>query len=301
MKGLLLCLVLVCLLAAPVSAGYAVTGQFTDISKVINQINVKSFSYTADSDEKIVDTVFYVPLNTQVNFTLYYGTGSSVDGSIEYKPYLVVGKSTSILMLGTDTKTVNFIDAQAMGYSALSQVLLSGYARNQTGGSISDVGFAVYDKGYGIYSDMLVYYPVSDLPANLIYRIDFVSDQDVTVVIETGKTDVFAAHVSATLPENLVGKATGSITTLWAYVALIWGVFTSLFFWLKFIFIDNLVLTVCLYISGTMGYCAMTSRNVFEFYRKFFGLQRKFFEFASGAFNVLVQMITAIINALKPI
>lgn len=296
--SLLICL---SILALPVSAGYSVTGQFTDISQVISQTNVNSFTYTADPDEKIVDTVFYVPLNTLVNFTLYYGTGSTVSGSIEYVPYLIVGKSTSTLMLGSDTKTVNFIDAQVSGYSALSQVRISGYARNESGSAITDVGFAVYDKGYGIYSDMLVYYPVSNLPSNLIYRIDIVSTQGITVVVETGKTDVFGSHVSATLPENLVGKVTGQITSLWGYVGLIWGVFYSLFYWLKFIFIDNLVLTTCLYISGTMGYCAMTSRNVFEFYKKFFRLQRSIFEFAAGAFNVLVQMITAVINALKPL
>ena len=296
--SLMICLII---LAAPVSATYSITGSFLDISKLINEPSVTVFSYTADPDEKLVKTEFDVPINTLVNFTLYYGESSSVDGSIEYIPYLIVGKSTSTLMLGGHTETENFIDAQALGYAAVRHIILQGYARNETGATITDVGFAVYDRGYGTYSNMLVYYPVANLPSNLIYGISLSSTQGITIEIQTAKTDKLSAQVSATLPENLGAQTTGILSTLGAYVGMIWGVFASLFYWLKFIFIDNLILTVCLYISGTMAYCAMTSRNIFEFYKKFFRLQRSIFEFASGAFNVLVQMITALINVFKPV
>jgi hypothetical protein len=289
-------------LAMPVSAGYAITGSFLDISQTITEPSTSHFVYTADPDEKFVKVEFDVPINTLVNFTLNYGESSSVGGSIEYVPYLVVGKSTSTLMLGTDTKSENFIDAQAFGYAAFRHIILQGYARNESGTAISDVGFVVYDRGYGTYSNMIVYYPVANLPNNLIYGISVVSTQDITIEIQTSKTEDLFNQVSSTLPENFGTAVTKQISDLSAMVGLIWGVFLSLFYWLKFIFIDNLLLTVCLYFGITMAYSAAQSNgNIFVFYRRFFRLQKTFFEFIANAFNTLVQMITAVINAIKPI
>jgi hypothetical protein len=298
----LLTLYLLIGLIPPVSAGYSITGSFLDISQTINEPSTSHFVYTADPDEKFVKVEFDVPINTLVNFTLNYGESSSVDGSIEYVPYLVVGKSTSTLMLGSDVKTENFIDAQAFGYAAFRHIILQGYARNESGTSISDVGFVVYDRGYGTYSNMIVYYPVTNLPNNLIYGISVSSTQDITIEIQTSKTEDLFKYVSATLPENFDVVFTKQISELSALVSLLWGIFLSLFFWFNFIFVDNLLLTVCLYFGVTMAYSAMQSNgNIFAFYRRFFKLQKTFYEFAINSINGLVQMITAVFNALKPI
>ena len=73
---------------------------------------------------------------------------------------------------------------------------------------------------------------------------------------------------------------------------------TSIFFsaawWLKFLFVDNLMLTVSLYFSGTMAYAMLSTRNIFVFYKVWFRQQKAFFEFmvnmASGVVSIVAQI-----------
>lgn len=84
------------------------------------------------------------------------------------------------------------------------------------------------------------------------------------------------------------------IALLRATIPMAVNVFMSLLWWLKFLFIDNLILVVCLYLTGTMAYAILTVRNIFGFYKTWFKQQKALFEFISNGFNTTLQIITQI-------
>ena len=94
-------------------------------------------------------------------------------------------------------------------------------------------------------------------------------------------------------------SATGSgdnefIVLLKAAGPMLIGVFLSLLWWLKFLFVDNLILVVALYLTGSMAYTILTSRNIFKFYERWFKQQKALFEFIANGFNTTLQIITQV-------
>jgi len=295
MRYAVFCLVMVCLLAAPVSAGYTVTGGNIDLENTISGDNARAFTFTANPDEKIGIIEFDIPIDTTVNFTLYYGSGSVVSGWAIYRVNTPLVNSYTEVAIDTSVYSKVFMDPLISGYSITRVVKFSSYARNDS--ATDESGFAVYAQGYGIWNSEIAYFPVVDLPNNLIYRVDFTSDQPISFTVDTARADVLASHVSTTVAEEqqgVIGLVGSRIASLYDFGMMIKDVVLSLLYWLKLIFVDNLVLTVCLYFMGTMAYCANTSRNIFEFYRKFFGFQRSMFEFIASAFKMLLDMIVSV-------
>jgi len=287
--GLIACL---SILVLPVNAGYVVTGGNIDLENTVTQTNVVAFTFTANPDEKISVIEFDLPINTALNFTVYYGSTSTVDGWAIYRVNTPLINSYSEVNLGGNGYNEVFIDPLITGYSTTKHIQFTSYARNDS--ATDESGFAIYAQGFGLYSEEIAYYPVPNLPGNMIYRVDFTSDQPITVTVDTARAGVLAQYVSSTVGESRDEGVIGVVTGVYDFGMMIVGVVFSLLYWLKFIFIDNLVLTVCLYFAGTMAYCSLTARNVFEFYRKFFGLQRSIFEFVANAFYLLIQMVVAV-------
>lgn len=87
---------------------------------------------------------------------------------------------------------------------------------------------------------------------------------------------------------------TDLIALLKAAIPMLVGVFMALLWWLKFLFVDNLVLVICLYLTGSMAYTILTSRNIFKFYERWFKQQKALFEFVSNGFNTTIQIITQV-------
>jgi hypothetical protein len=79
-----------------------------------------------------------------------------------------------------------------------------------------------------------------------------------------------------------------------AIAVFVYGFVVAIFVWIKFLFIDNLLLVVALWISVTMAYSAITSKgNIFNFYKKFFKYQKALLNFIVDLWNYLVQIISA--------
>ena len=87
---------------------------------------------------------------------------------------------------------------------------------------------------------------------------------------------------------------TDLVALLKALIPMAVMVFMSLLWWLKFLFIDNLILVVALYLTGSMAYSILTSRSIFKFYERWFKQQKALFEFISNGFNTTLQIITQI-------
>jgi hypothetical protein len=84
---------------------------------------------------------------------------------------------------------------------------------------------------------------------------------------------------------------------LYGFLPTAWTIFWGLVYWLKFLFVDNLIMTVILYLTGTMAYAANTSRNIFAFYKTWFRQQIALFNFISNAFSTTISIVAQIVTA----
>ena len=288
-KAILLAVVLVLgAIVSPVSAVYTTTGDFavnTDRQVFTNVYNV---SYNvAGLNHRINLIQFSVDTGQYVNFTLFYGANLIVVGSAENHLTgvgICIGLvpcpiTQSTITLNGVSKSYSYGDAQPFfDYN------MAGYARDE--GNVT--GFLVYSPSYGTFdNDLAVFYPVSNIASNLIYRIDISGPQTFTISIDHGASANVAANVN---------KSWLDVMWEWLNLAISLTLFVkdtaiSLFYWLKFFFWDNLSMTVALYISISMAYSANTAKDIFTFFKKFFNDQKKLFEFILSLWTTLVNLI----------
>jgi len=116
------------------------------------------------------------------------------------------------------------------------------------------------------------------------------STKPITATQDLMVTSSAVKALSATDPSS----DTDLVALLRAAIPMLLGVFMALLWWLKFLFVDNLILVVALYLTGSMAYTILTSRNIFKFYERWFKQQKALFEFISNGFNTTLQIITQV-------
>ncbi len=288
MKKLFFLLILLALLAVPASAAnYTLTNYPLYEKTNTNFLSVQNVSFDArELNQRIALIQFTIPSGYTVNFTLFYGSDSVVSGYAKNQitavfPFLT---TTASVALGGDVHHYTYIDTQP--YYDFN---LAGYAKDSTVDP-QITGFLVYSLNYGaLDNDLAAFYPVGNIGANTIYRIDAFCPSSFDMFITTGSPQDVSEGAS---------KGVLDVAREWIDLAIGMGVFVydfvvSLFYWLKFFFVDNLVLTVALYLTVSMAYAANSARDIFDFYKRFFRFQRTFFEFILGLWNILVAIISA--------
>lgn len=118
------------------------------------------------------------------------------------------------------------------------------------------------------------------------YRIS--STKPITVTQDLMVTTSAVKALSAT------DEGTDLVALLKALIPMAVMVFMGLLWWLKFLFIDNLILVVALYLTGSMAYSILTSRSIFKFYERWFKQQKALFEFIANGFDTTLRIITQI-------
>jgi hypothetical protein len=124
-----------------------------------------------------------------------------------------------------------------------------------------------------------------------ITRYTVISAQTVEIDHELIPYSTAVKNLNAEKPIDIFSQ-------LQTYLPLLWSIFTSLMYWLKFLFIDHLVLTVTLYITGSMAYAINTSKDIFRFYKTWFKQQAQLFDFISRAFATTVSIVTQVLGVL---
>lgn len=283
---------LLMLLVIPLASANQIvtTGYFPDAIAEYEQEGMTSMVYTVNSSRAISNVQFRASKGTTINYTITYGTGGALDGYITYLPGDIdvygYGQGVTTINIGSSTDSRSFIDT-----GLLRKWEIVGYAREESdNGTVVSTGYAVYDVSLGIgnigfQSGFIAYEPVASLQP--IESISFTADQPVWIFIGTADRDQIQSGISKTALD---------IVNEWVAFAVSMGTFVldlviALFYWLKFFFVDNLVMTVALYISITMAYAACTSKNIFHFFRKFLNDQRKLFEFLLGLWTTLINIL----------
>ena len=288
-------LVLLGMIVSPVcAASYTLTG-YDDLLKLglpdmekTEFDNVYNLTFDLSNQDKAIQLIhFKAPMDHTVSFTIYYGAGNSVSGSAS------TAWNISLLPLHTTTSSITF-NGETKGYSYGDlnpefDYFLSGYARDDDSNA---TGLIVYNAGYGGFdNDLAIFMPITNLPVNLIYKVvmscDAPFDADITFA--------GAKNVAATVDKSILDilkewldlglKVAGQIKVF------VLG-FISI---LKFLFVDNILLVVALWISVTMAYSAISTRgNIFKFYAKFFKYQKTLLSFIMEMWEYLARIIATV-------
>jgi hypothetical protein len=287
---LLAVLVLGGVIVSPVcAASYTLTGfqEFNvfDVQKDL-YTGVRNLSFDKSMDDKAITLAhFKAPQDHTVYFTIYYGTNKSVDGSVSNI------WDISIIPPTTTTSTITF-DGVSSSYAYFDtnpewDYYLSGYARDNDNNA---TGMIVYHAGYGSFDDDLaVFKEVSNLGTNLIYGVDLWSDVPFDVDISYGTR----SDVAASVEKGILEIAGSWVSFALSIAGTVLGFVVGVLVLLKFFFVDNLLLVIALWISVTMAYSAISTRNIFQFYTKFFKLQRALIDFMVQIWNYVVQIISS--------
>lgn len=282
------------MMVSPVAAGkYTLTNMPLYEKTNTDYKGVYNMTHDAAQDgQRIALIQFTIPTESQVDFTIWYGNGSSVSGYSENHKIIdawLVSQTVSTINLDGVSKEYTFIDTQPF-----YDFNLAGYAVERDSLDFTNTtapsGFLVYSLNYGgLDNDLAVFYEVNNPAVNTIYRIDASCSKPFDMFVTSGSPQDVAGGVSKS-PLDMAWEWINMAISLGAFV---YGFVTALFSWLKFFFIDNLVMTISLYLAITMAYSAATSKNIFRFFGKFFNDQRKLFEFIFGLWKTLIEIISS--------
>jgi hypothetical protein len=239
-----------------------------------------TYSGTAPSGQAIWALDITAQYGSTGTILLNLENGNTVSGSWVYSGILPPTLTTS---LGGDSSSYAYVTPLPVHLNIWNGDNVT-YARELKMG---------YGQFAGGWNDVLT----TSIAASPVLSYTITSDKAVTVSPEY--TDYSTAVTNLNYkPEDWIGK-------IKEYLPLIWLVFESLLYWLKFLFVDNLVLTVSLYMAGTMAYAANTSKDIFKVFSTWFRQQRALFEFMAQGFAVTfqivvqtVQVVTSVVGAI---
>ena len=230
-------------------------------------------SYTAPADQAIWGIDFDTPYGSTGDITLTLEDGSVVEGSWSYAGALPI---TADLVLEAETSTYNyFIPIPVPLKIGIWNGDNSSYAR-------------VIKLGYGqskAWNNVLT----KSIPNSPTVGYTITSSYPITVTRELMDRDEAQARLSSGDPFD------GSILDLlWEQSSTLMAIFFGAAWWLKFLFVDHIALTVSLYLSGSMAYAMNTSRDIFIFYRVWFRQQRALFEFIVNMASTTISIVAQI-------
>jgi hypothetical protein len=270
-KAILLALLLVLgMIVSPVSAlGYQITAE--PLGGVMNLVPGRPTNLSIDVSAKgdaIQRITMDIPTGTVLNFTLFYGNANTVSGWMVYTNDGFFTQYSEVAIGG---------DAQGYSYWGIEEagrIDIIGYARNYTTETEYTSGIMVYDA-LRVWTDHMAYYPVSGSSLIAIYKFEYTSTRPVVVNYYTNTR----ANVEKAARTTLLGAGSEWIALAQKYAGSTVAFIVGLFWILKFFFIDNLLLVIALWISVSMAYSAITSPNIWGFYKKFFKTQKALLDF----------------------
>lgn len=246
--------------------------------------NVRNLTFDRSADgDAIMQVHFKVPAGSTATYTIYYYGGDISGTASTYFNVSILPPTTttSVITLEGVTKQYNYLDTNPE-----YDYFLSGYAKNI---SNEAPGIIVYNAGYGSFdNDLAIFYEVGSASSSLIYRFEISCPDEFDIDITYAEVSAVAAAADKSWMDigyDWMMLGIGIATALYTFVVV-------LFDWIYFFFVENLVMIVALYLALTMAFAAHSSRNIFQFFSKFFGYQRKLFDFVIGLWRVLVEIVS---------
>jgi hypothetical protein len=247
--------------------------------------NIQNLTFDRSADDQAITLIhFKVPQDQTVSYTLYYGAANTASGTASCAwnlSLLPLQITTSTIVFNGETKEYSYLDTNPE-----FDYYMSGYARSST----NETGIIVYNAGYGSFdNDLAIFKPVPNIAGNLLYRVDLSSPYPFDVDISYGTS----ADVATSVSKSILDIAWDWMNYAISIASFVFGFVVALFYWLKFFFVDNLVMTVSLYLAISMAYTACTCKNVFQFFGKFFQNQKALFDFILSLWRALIEIISS--------
>lgn len=294
-SGLIILITILAAMTVPASAAdYTFTGhpvlydyqEFKDLQNYDFDVS--------DQGKAIFEVDFSTESGSYTNFTIYYGNGETVTGSVQNNLIsLIPPTTTAWITLNGVTSSYTYWDA-----TPTYDFNIAGYAMDDT----NQTGIIVYHAGYGTYDDDLaVFFPVTGAASKPIYRIVLSTPSHFSGNVKYADVQTVTKTIDKGWVESFVDTVTEYGSLIAQYGTLLWGIFLAVIYWLKFLFVDHLMLTVTMYVMGSLWYCIAYSASIMKGLRKWLGMQEKFLRFIIEMFNTAITMISNFINSLKPI
>jgi hypothetical protein len=227
-------------------------------------------------------------IDTTTSITMIYGNDSVVTGSTIYTLVFPLYSNRTVELNG-ESESQYFTDYFQFG----QQEFVVSYASNisDSDGSLISNGFMIHNPAY-IGQNIRAYFPVSGFSTNLIKAVTITSDKNIDVVVLAAPADIVLKYSNSTdIP--VLGVAQDWINFTISIGAQALGFVLILFGVIRFFFIDNLLLTIALYLGVSLAYSAVSSRNIFQFYKKFIRFQRSMLDFMIQLWNYLIQIVSS--------
>ena len=231
-------------------------------------------SYQAPDDKAVWGIDFDAPWGSSGTILLTLEDGSTVSGTYSYTGLF---PASADVVFGGESSSMDYYVTTPVN---LQMAIWNG--DNSTYGREIKMG---YGQFRGVWNNVIKV-PISKSPT-VGYTIT--SSGTITVLPELIDRATATQRLAAGDPYE------GSILDqFFEQFSTLTSIFFSAAWWLKFLFVDNLMLTVSLYFSGSMAYAMLTTRNIFVFYKVWFRQQKAFFEFmvnmASGVVSIVAQI-----------
>ena len=241
------------------------------IAATISPVSAYGYDYTAPSGYCVWAISFDIPDDSTGTITMTQANGQTVTATWDRSGSPVSHIASNI---GSDSETFDLYP------------LVSAYGKIWNGENTSYTRQLKF--GTGLVSGGWSRVIQTEIDPAVITSYHITSTKQISATQDLMTTTSAVKALSKTAPD------TDLIALLRALIPVAVTVFMSLLWWLKFLFVDNLVLVICLYLTGSMAYTILTSRTIFKFYERWFKQQKAMFEFVSNGFNTTIQIITQI-------
>lgn len=241
-----------------------------------------------------------IPSDTTVDYTVWYGNGSTLTGQLIYEPTSTgciappfvpllptLGCQRSYVSIGSGSSEVTYF-----GSAAIGRIDIVGYGREMTDPENPVYGYIVYDTTAGIHvnGDAMAFTPVS---SGVIYKFQLTSTKPLTgVAYYTNTRENVQKAAKTSLVDTLLEFATLLNQTKDSVLEVFW-----FFYYLAEFLWDNLTLIIVLYFSLTGAMAIYKSNNsIFKAIQTWLKYQKALLDFILGLWDTLIGIVTKILK-----
>ena len=237
-----------------------------------------------------------VPTGSTVDYTLWYGNGTTLSGHMIYNAVssTFCGDPTGLagwcqfseVSIGSSVSNHYYVGAQEVG-----RLDIVGYGRNE---DTQERVFIIYDLAalpipFHLPGDAMAFTPV---PYGVIYKFNIVSNKPMTSVNYYTNTRENVEKASNTSLFDVVTEWWNIINQIKdTVIRVFWFFYYGFqFFW------DNIILIMALYLAITGAMAANGSKDIFTAIAKFFRYQQKLLEFLLNFIDRMISFISRFIK-----
>jgi hypothetical protein len=254
---------------------------------IAQPVMAQTVTYEAPVGKGIINIVIISQPDTTGTIEFTLNDGTTVSGSWSYITAYGGLTREATIEIGTESNSKTYITpgTYRVGYNLPGNV---NSLSNTSTSRISVVG------GQWDVPDINAKFATSASP---VIKLTFVSDTDVSYDVRVLDMNTLNKNIQGSLEVDLC-PAGNDIWTCdimeFAYGAFdaVYAFLVTFLYWLKFFFVDNLLMTVTLYISVTMVFAARKAHGRMDiFFKTFFSDQKKLFSFIMELWKMLIESI----------